>query len=258
MEAAYRHADIAPASDFVPESSSFRLGAVPGLSVIDVWSALSGHVRRRCVEALGPSVAIDADQCWVRRQYASTTAPRRHRPHSWHQDGALAYEFPASGDAGVPDDALLRMVTCWIALTPCGIDAPGLELVTDRVDVLLSPVQLADAAVTRQWPPARRSRPVMEAGDALVFGGDVLHRTRVAEAMTQTRTSIELRCFPADAVPARLAGDEFVTVAPDVERRQQAGADECPRRDLAAHPTRLAVPASENTANVNDRPAAPR
>jgi hypothetical protein len=46
-----------------------------------------------------------------------------------------------------------------------------------------------------------------------VFTGDVLHRTHVSATMTATRTSIELRCF-AD-VPARLAGDRFVQVAPD-------------------------------------------
>ena len=215
VDAAYCRIEVTPSSDFVPESSSFRLGAVAALSVVDVWSALSSHVRERCVGVLGPWLAIDADQCWVRRQYAPEFAPPRHHPHSWHQDGALGYEFAQSDHVAIPDDALLRVVTCWIALTPCGLDAPGLELVTDRVDRMLSPTQLADGAVELRWPTSRRTQPVLEAGDALVFSGDVLHRTFVSAAMTETRTSIELRCFPAvkDAAARRLVDGELVTLS---------------------------------------------
>ena len=218
IDATYRCIEVAPSLDFVPESSSFQLRAVAALSVVDVWSGLSSHVRECCAGVLGPSLVIDADQCWVRRQYAPQSAPARHRPHSWHQDGALGFEFAWSGDEPTPDAALLRMVTCWIALAPCGVDAPGLELVTDRVDRLLSPAQLADGAVDQRWPAARRVLPALEAGDALVFSGDVLHRSHVTAAMTQTRTSIELRCFPADAIPDRLARDEFVAVPSNTAR----------------------------------------
>jgi ectoine hydroxylase-related dioxygenase (phytanoyl-CoA dioxygenase family) len=212
IDAAYRRIEIAPSPDFVAESSSFRLRAVAALSAVDIWSALSSEVRARCVAVLGPSLAIDADQCWVRRQYDPKSAPPRHRPHRWHQDGALSYEFSPNDRAAILDDALLQMVTCWIALEPCGVDAPGLELVTDGVGRMLSPRQLDDVAVDQQWPIRRRARPALEAGDVLVFGGDVLHRTHVSAAMTQSRTSIELRCFRADAIPDRIAGDEFVSV----------------------------------------------
>jgi ectoine hydroxylase-related dioxygenase (phytanoyl-CoA dioxygenase family) len=213
VDAAYRRINVAPSSDFVPESSSFRLRAVDGLSVVDVWSALSNHVRERCERVLGASLVIDVDQCWVRRQYAPQSSPPRHRPHSWHQDGALGFEFAPSGDVAIPDDAMLRMVTCWIALVPCGVDAPGLELVSDRVDRLLAPTELADGVVERRWPTSRRTQSALDAGDALVFSGDVVHRTHVSAAMTQTRTSIELRCFQTDAIPDRLADDEFVAVS---------------------------------------------
>ena len=212
VDAAYRRIEAAPNPDFVPESSSFRLGAVGGLSVVDIWSALSSDVRARCAETLGPRLALDVDQCWARRQYPPESAPPRHRPHSWHQDGALGFEFALGGDAAIPDDAVLRMVTCWVALTPCGVDAPGMELVTDRVGRLLSPTQLADAAVDQRWPESLRIQPALEAGDAVVFSGGVLHRTHVSDAMTQTRTSIELRCLPADAIPDRIAHDQFVAV----------------------------------------------
>ena len=216
IDDAYRGIEVAPSADFVPESSSFRLRAVAGLSVIDVWSALSSRVRECCAGALGSRIAIDADQCWVRRQYTPRCAPARHRPHSWHQDGALGFAFARSSDAAITDGALLRMVTCWIALVPCGIDAPGLELVTDRIGRMLLPAQLADGAVDQTWPASRRTRPALDTGDALVFGGDVLHRTHVFAAMTQTRTSIELRCFQADAINDRISNDEFVAVPESV------------------------------------------
>ena len=212
VDAAYSQIEGARSSAFVAESSSFRLGGIAALSAADIWAALSSQARERCADILGPRLAIDADQCWVRRQYPGASAPPRHRPHSWHQDGALGFAFAQSGDATIPDDALLRLVTCWIPLTACGDDAPGLELVTDHVDRMLSPTQLADGAVEQRWPIRRRARPALEAGDALLFSGDVLHRTHVSAAMTRTRTSIELRCFRADAIPDRISRDAFVAV----------------------------------------------
>jgi hypothetical protein len=212
IDAAYRDCEAAASPDFVPESSSFRLRALAGLPVVEVWSSLSSDVPQHCARLLASQMAIDADQCWVRRQYPPDRAPPRHHPHSWHQDGALGVEFPPNGSAAIADETPLRMVTCWVALTPCGIDAPGLELVTDRVDHLLEPTQLTEGAIESRWPPRRRIRPALDAGDALVFSGDVLHRTHVSPSMTQTRTSVELRCFSPDAIPARLAGDEFVSV----------------------------------------------
>jgi ectoine hydroxylase-related dioxygenase (phytanoyl-CoA dioxygenase family) len=203
----YNCVDFAVDSGFVPESSSFPLRAA-GLSILKAWSALCRPVHRHCARALGPTIAIDADQSWVRRQYAPGSAPPRHHPHSWHQDGALGFEFSPGG--AIPDDALLPMVTCWIALTPCGVDAPGLEVVTDRVGRLLAPAELADGAIDQRWPMSRRRRPVLEAGDVLAFSGDTLHRTHVSESMTAPRTSIELRCFRAGSIPDRLTADEFL------------------------------------------------
>ncbi len=214
IDEAYVRADAAPAGAFVPESSSFRLVAVDGLAVDEVWSALRPEAHRHCADALGDRVVIDADQCWVRRQYAPVTAPARHHPHSWHQDGALGFDFVAHGVAPIPSDALLQMVTIWIALTPCGDDAPGLEFdESTRTDVLLSPSELRDEAVNARRRPSTRFSPVLRAGDALVFGGGALHRTNATPSMTSTRTSIELRCFPADGIPDRLHADRFVDAA---------------------------------------------
>jgi len=220
IDAAYRANDIDPSSDFVRESSSFRLRGVRDLSALDVWSALSRETRARSTELLGQRLAIDLDQCWVRRQYPPRCAPARHHPHSWHQDGALGFDFGRHSDSASEGHALLRMLTCWIALTPCGVDAPGLEFVTDRVDRVLPLAQLLDEVVNLRSPSSRRTRPVLRAGDAMLFGGGVLHRTHATTAMSLTRTSIELRCFQADAIPDRLAHDEFVSVSGEIGLRR--------------------------------------
>jgi hypothetical protein len=102
------------------------------------------------------------------------------------------------------------MVTCWIALTPCGEDAPGLEFVRRRLDGLLGPAELTDAKVRARFAPEEFWKPVLSPGDALVFGGDWLHRTHVVQGMTQDRTSLEMRFFLAENRPGRLKGDQFI------------------------------------------------
>ena len=101
------------------------------------------------------------------------------------------------------------MVTCWVALTPCGAQAPGLELVRQRLDSLLSPATLTEDRVHARFPTEGFWSPVMEPGDVLIFSGGTLHRTHVTPHMDADRTSIELRFFPAQAIPDRLAGDRF-------------------------------------------------
>jgi hypothetical protein len=111
-----------------------------------------------------------------------------------------------------PADSILRMVTCWVPLTACGLDAPGLELVTRHLEKLLAPEELMHERVTTLFASAEFSRPVMEAGDALIFPGNILHRTHVGGHMMKDRTSVELRFFSADKIPTRLFGDRFLKV----------------------------------------------
>jgi hypothetical protein len=190
--------------DFSLHSSSLRLRAVDGLVVEDVLAQVDLD--------LGPLTACDVDQCWVRRQYAPRHAPAHHAPHSWHQDGALKFDFVAHVGRPAPPDALLEMLTCWIALTPCGDDAPGLEFVGETVPQLLAPQELTAEQVGSRYPVAAFHRPTMNAGDALLLRGDTLHRTHVAPSMTRDRTSLELRFFRAQPLPERLRGDRFVPV----------------------------------------------
>jgi ectoine hydroxylase-related dioxygenase (phytanoyl-CoA dioxygenase family) len=186
-------------------SSSLRLRAVPE---IDLTSNASKTIAW-CETVLGGPIVCDLDECWVRRQYAPKNYPRRHAPHSWHQDGALRFDFKGRINQD-QSEGLLEMATCWLALTPCGLDAPGLELIVDNPEVLVAPANLTDEEMHRRFATESFLRPEMETGDALLFRGEILHRTHVNPSMTRDRTSLELRFFPADRIPDRLKRDHFV------------------------------------------------
>ena len=200
--------------DFSPYSSSMRLFSIPEIEPDAVRTALSGSgLIASCERALGGPVVCDADECWTRRQYAPGNYPPLHAPHSWHQDGALRFDFHARSGRQPPPEAVLDMMTCWIPLTECGVSAPGMELVTRRPEGLVAPADLTDDRVRARFAPQEFWQPVMQTGDALMFRGGVLHRTHVTPTMTKERTSVELRLFPAHRIPERLKGDRFVPFA---------------------------------------------
>lgn len=197
--------------DFSRHSSSLRLRALgPGALGSPLSLArrvLRGPVRAAIDTRLSAPWRLLADQCWARRQYAPHRYPPDHHPHAWHQDGALHLDF------GAPPLRLLEMVTCWIALTPCGGRAPGLELVRSAQEQPWWPDALTVDAVAARVDPAARWRPVMNAGDALLFDGAIVHRTSVDAAMQADRTSIELRVVALrGALPARLAREALVDI----------------------------------------------
>lgn len=150
------------------------------------------------VAALGPAPWCNLAQSWLRHG---------RPPHSWHQDGALRHEFLAHAGQPAPADAALEMHTLWIALTPCGEDAPSLQWVDAEPGALLSPDELTPAAVAARYGEAAMQHAVLQPGDALLLDGLCLHRTHLTPAMKQLRCSLELRFFKADALPARVAGD---------------------------------------------------
>ncbi len=197
---------------FNVHSSSLRVGALGSLDAIELARALlRGAAGALARSRLGDAIACDVDQCWVRRQYAPSRYPPGHAPHTWHQDGALGFDLL---DAATPPDAgaLLAMLTCWVALTPCGRDAPGLELVAGEAQTLLPLAALDDAAIRSCHGVDDFWRPVMRPGDCLAFGGGVLHHTHVSPEMQRDRTSIEMRFFDANRIDPRLHGDRFVAL----------------------------------------------
>lgn len=165
-------------------------GSMPLAGALDIDAVLA-VLQPRLQPALQAGADLLVGQCWVRRA----------RPaHTWHQDGALHATF----DGG---EALLPIVTCWLPLTDCGVAAPGLEWVEPELTRLLDPRELTDDAVHASHAPDAFVRPDLRAGDALLFGGGLLHRTHVTPRMNRPRTSLELRFIDRREHPPRLAGE---------------------------------------------------
>ncbi len=119
----------------------------------------------------------------------------------WHQDGAFIGED-------------IRTCNVWIALTDCGVDAPGLDIVPRRVPELVpSGVEGAVFGWSIGQPVVDRAaldtpviRPRFAAGDALLFDDVFVHRTGAGSGMTTVRYAIESWFFapstyPVDQVP---------------------------------------------------------
>ena len=105
----------------------------------------------------------------------------------WHQDGAFM---------GVD----IRSLNIWLALTHCGDDTPGLDVVARRLTELVPTGDGAFAWATS--PDAAEKvaagalvRPVFDAGDALIFDHLNLHRTAIDPGMEHDRHTIETWLF---------------------------------------------------------------
>ena len=127
------------------------------------------------------------------------TVLRRAEPKGrdgFHQDGA----FMGAGT---------RAVNVWLALSDCGRDAPGLELVPARLPGIVetgTEGAIMDWAVGR--PVAERAAggrglvmPTFRAGDALVFDQLMLHSTGFLPGMTKRRYAVEAWFFAPSAAP---------------------------------------------------------
>lgn len=114
----------------------------------------------------------------------------------WHQDGA----FLGAG---------LRTVNVWLALTPCGVDAPSIDVVARRLAGIVEPGgdgsvfswSVSDESARRAAGDAGIVRPVFEAGDAILFDDLNLHRTGAGPGLTKHRLAIEAWCFASSAYP---------------------------------------------------------
>lgn len=120
---------------------------------------------------------------------ARRVPPAGQRIHGMHQDGV--------------EVANLQMLTMWVALTNCGRDAPGLELV--RVPNLEhAKLMPGDHWTHGESDPKRDKvvdtfgegvlwRPELKAGDSIIFTDRIYHRTYSHLGMSAARTSIDFR-----------------------------------------------------------------
>lgn len=147
---------------------------------------------------LGAGMQLLAHRSVIRRQKPAGTTS--HTP--FHQDGGfLERDRP--------------IIVCWIALDPCGIDAPGLELVTEGMDDLLpiterpggtayDSIELAEETIVARFGQEKLWHPAFEPGDVCLMTEHAIHRTYVMPTMTETRHTLLLR-FAAAAEQAAVA-----------------------------------------------------
>jgi Phytanoyl-CoA dioxygenase (PhyH) len=138
----------------------------------------------------GERPALSANKCTLRRVPIDTNT-------NWHQDGAFL-------------GRQVRSLNLWLALSPCGVDASGLDIVPQRLDEILptgtegayfnwsvSPQVVEDAA----GGPDAIISPEFGPGDALLFDHMFLHRTGITPGMTQERWAIEAWFFAPSSYP---------------------------------------------------------
>jgi hypothetical protein len=143
------------------------------------------------VEAyFGERPALSANKCTLRRVPVDTNT-------NWHQDGAFLGRH-------------VRTLNLWLALSPCGTDAPGLDIVPRRLDEILATGTdgaLFDWSVSPGLAeevaggPDAVLRPEFSPGDALLFDHLFLHRTGISPAMTRERWAIETWFFAPSTYP---------------------------------------------------------
>ena len=148
---------------------------------------------------------------------------RRH----WRTDTMSLSPFHQDSVA-VPVPA--PMLSCWVPLTRCGVTAPGLEVVAQRLDTALpitdkpatNHVRMEiDAALVERHYGENLWHPEFDAGDAMLFDSKCVHRTHVTEAMSAVRYSVELRFVATSLAPPEWVeskGDLLIAVPPPSER----------------------------------------
>lgn len=140
-------------------------------------------------EYMGERPAVSAKKSTLRRVPVDSGT-------DWHQDGS----FMGEG---------IRTVNLWLALTPCGKEAPSLDIVPQRIPRVL---ETGTRGATFDWSVGPGTveevaadcpvlRPDFEAGDALLFDEVFLHRTGVGPHMTTPRYAIESWFFAPSAYP---------------------------------------------------------
>jgi hypothetical protein len=138
---------------------------------------------------LGARPVLSANKCTLRR------VEPEDAPGGWHQDGAFLGQYAGS-------------FNIWIALTTCGVDAPGMDMVPRRFDEVLASGDdapfdwsLSDAAVLRAADGVPIVRPEFQAGDAVFFDHLCLHRTAATSDMVRPRHAIEAWFFTPEHYP---------------------------------------------------------
>lgn len=114
----------------------------------------------------------------------------------WHQDGAFLGRD-------------VRSVNLWLALSPCGRDAPGIDLIPKRIPYIVEtgthgapfPWAVGPAKADEEALDAPIVSPEFEPGDALLFDHMFLHRTGLPAGRARDRWAIEAWMFAPSRYP---------------------------------------------------------
>ncbi len=175
-----------------------------------VWAAESPRLFQTLLALYRSQGVLDAIGGYLGEQpllSVGKTVFRRAEPDGqglFHQDGAFM-------------GADIRTMNVWTALSDCGEDAPGLEVVGRRVPYIVqtgTPGAVFDWAVARiEAERAADGAPIVfprfSAGDALIFDQFMLHATGVKPGMTKRRYALESWFF----APSSHAADQVPIVA---------------------------------------------
>jgi hypothetical protein len=152
---------------------------------------------------LGERSAISVNKCLLRKVspdlFAASTKPGEAKPSAWHQDGAFL------GD--------VRAVNVWLSLSRCGDEAPGLDVVPQRLDGI---VATGTEGAAFEWSVSRAVaeevagdtgilRPIFDPGDALLFDELFLHSTAAEPEMPSMRYAVESWFFGRSGFPEKYA-----------------------------------------------------
>ncbi|MGK2955039.1 MAG: hypothetical protein ACSLFI_05140 [Solirubrobacterales bacterium] len=138
---------------------------------------------------LGETPLITAEKCTLRKATPDVTG-------AWHQDGRFM------GD--------VRAMNVWLALSRCGDEAPGMDLVPTRLDDYVATgtegtwleTQVSDAIAEEAAGEIGITRPIFNPGDALLFDDLFLHQTGSDPSMPKPRYAIESWFFGPSAFPS--------------------------------------------------------
>jgi hypothetical protein len=145
-------------------------------------------ISRLIGDYLGETALMSVEKTTLRKAVPSV-------PGAWHQDGSFM------GDA--------RAVNMWLALSRCGDEAPGIDVVPRRLDHFVetrTDEAIVDAHVSQRMVEQAAGgvpmvRPIFEPGDALFFDGMLLHQTGSDPSMPRVRFGIESWFFGASSFP---------------------------------------------------------
>ena len=148
-----------------------------------------GRAARRAHRVPRRTPGPSANKCTLRRVPLTANT-------DWHQDGAFLGEG-------------IRALNVWVALSDCGVDSPGIDLVPRRFDEIVETGTGGRSSTGRSAPTSSRGSPWTRrscarssaAGDALLFDDLFLHRTALDPAMTRPRYAIESWFFAPSAYP---------------------------------------------------------